>query len=40
MDAHGYKNLEDFRGKLARITPGDAWTFSASQYVEGLLGLG
>jgi dihydroorotate dehydrogenase (fumarate) len=40
MDAHGYKNLEDFRGKLARVTPGDAWTFSASQYVEGLLGLG
>jgi dihydroorotate dehydrogenase (fumarate) len=40
MDAHGYKNLEDFRGKLARLNPGDAWTFSASQYVEGLLGLG
>lgn len=40
MDARGYKNLEDFRGKLARITPGDAWTFSASQYVEGLIGLG
>jgi dihydroorotate dehydrogenase (fumarate) len=40
MDKHNYKNLEDFRGKLARINPGDAWTFSASQYVEGLLGLG
>jgi dihydroorotate dehydrogenase (fumarate) len=40
MDAHGYKNLEDFRGKLARINPGDAWTFAASQYVEGLIGLG
>jgi dihydroorotate dehydrogenase (fumarate) len=40
MDAHGYKNLEDFRGKLGRVNPGDAWTFAASQYVEGLIGLG
>ncbi len=40
MDARGYKNLEDFRGKLARQNPSDAWNFSASQYVEGLLGLG
>jgi len=40
MDAHGYKNVEDFRGKLARITPNDAWGFSTSQYVQGLLGLG
>ncbi|HEY5284839.1 MAG TPA: dihydroorotate dehydrogenase-like protein [Polyangia bacterium] len=40
MNAHGYKNLEDFRGKLARVDPNEPWTFSASQYVEGLLGLG
>jgi dihydroorotate dehydrogenase (fumarate) len=40
MDSHGYKNIEDFRGKLARINPGDAWGFSTSQYIEGLLGLG
>ena len=40
MDSHGYKNVEDFRGKLARVNPNDAWGFSASQYVEGLLGLG
>jgi dihydroorotate dehydrogenase (fumarate) len=40
METHGYKNLEDFRGKLARVDPNDPWTFSASQYVEGLLGLG
>jgi dihydroorotate dehydrogenase (fumarate) len=40
MDAHHYKNLEEFRGKLARLNPGDPWTFTASQYVEGLLGLG
>lgn len=40
MDAHGYANLEDFRGKLARINPNDAWTFTASQYVEGLIGIG
>jgi dihydroorotate dehydrogenase (fumarate) len=40
MDSHGYKNIEDFRGKLARINPNDAWGFSTSQYVEGLLGLG
>jgi dihydroorotate dehydrogenase (fumarate) len=40
MEKHGYKNIEDFRGKLARINPSDPWTFSASQYVEGLLGLG
>ncbi len=40
MDAHGYKNVEDFRGKLARINPNDPWGFSTSQYVEGLLGLG
>jgi dihydroorotate dehydrogenase (fumarate) len=40
MDLHGYKNIEEFRGKLARINPSDPWTFSASQYVEGLLGLG
>jgi dihydroorotate dehydrogenase (fumarate) len=40
MDTHGYKNIEDFRGKLARINPNDAWGFSTSQYVEGLLGLG
>ena len=40
MDKHSYKNVEDFRGKLARINPNDAWGFSTSQYVEGLLGLG
>jgi dihydroorotate dehydrogenase (fumarate) len=40
MDTHGYKNVEDFRGKLARVNPNDAWGFSTSQYVEGLLGLG
>jgi len=40
MDKHSYKNIEDFRGKLARINPNDAWGFSTSQYVEGLLGLG
>ncbi len=40
MDGHGYKNIEEFRGKLARINPSDAWGFSTSQYVEGLLGLG
>jgi len=40
MDKHGYKNIEDFRGKLARVNPNDAWGFSTSQYVEGLLGLG
>ena len=40
MVSHGYKNLEDFRGKLARIDPNDPWTFSTSQYVEGILGLG
>jgi dihydroorotate dehydrogenase (fumarate) len=40
MDGHKYRNLEDFRGKLARVNPGDTWNFSASQYVEGLLGLG
>jgi dihydroorotate dehydrogenase (fumarate) len=40
MKLHGYKNIEEFRGKLARVNPGDPWTFTASQYVEGLLGLG
>lgn len=40
MNLHNYKNIEAFRGKLARVNPGDPWTFSASQYVEGLLGLG
>jgi dihydroorotate dehydrogenase (fumarate) len=40
MEAHGHKNIEEFRGKLARVDPNDPWTFSASQYVEGLLGLG
>jgi dihydroorotate dehydrogenase (fumarate) len=40
MDKHGYQNLEDFRGKLARTNPSDPWTFTASQYVEGLIGLG
>jgi dihydroorotate dehydrogenase (fumarate) len=40
MNSHGYKNIEDFRGKLARVNPNDAWGFSTSQYVEGLLGLG
>jgi dihydroorotate dehydrogenase (fumarate) len=40
MESHGYKNLEEFRGKLARSNPGEAWGFSTSQYVEGLLGLG
>jgi dihydroorotate dehydrogenase (fumarate) len=40
MTAHGYENLEALRGKLARVNPNDAWGFSASQYVEGLLGLG
>lgn len=40
MDKHGYKNLEEFRGKLARINPSDPWTFATSQYVEGVIGLG
>jgi len=40
MNLHGYKNIEDFRGKLARTSPSDTWTFSAGQYVEGLVGLG
>ena len=40
MNGHGYKNIEVFRGKLARVNPNDAWTFTASQYVEGLIGLG
>jgi len=40
MNLHGYKNIEEFRGKLARVNPEDAWNFSASQYVEGLIGLG
>ncbi len=40
MDSHGYANIEDFRGKLARLNPNDTWGFTTSQYVEGLLGLG
>jgi dihydroorotate dehydrogenase (fumarate) len=40
MNLHGYKNIEEFRGKLARTSPGEAWNFTASQYVEGLIGLG
>jgi dihydroorotate dehydrogenase len=40
MTSHNYKNIEDFRGKLARVNPNDAWGFETSQYVEGLLGLG
>jgi dihydroorotate dehydrogenase (fumarate) len=40
MTKHGYKNLEEFRGKLARVNPSDPWTFAASQYVEGIIGLG
>jgi dihydroorotate dehydrogenase (fumarate) len=40
MKLHGYKNIEEFRGKLARVNPGDSWNFTASQYVEGLIGLG
>jgi dihydroorotate dehydrogenase (fumarate) len=40
MNSHNYKNIEDFRGKLARVNPSDPWTFAASQYVEGLIGLG
>jgi dihydroorotate dehydrogenase (fumarate) len=40
MKLHGYKNVEEFRGKLARVNPNDSWNFTASQYVEGLLGLG
>jgi dihydroorotate dehydrogenase (fumarate) len=40
MNLHGYKNIEEFRGKLARANPTDSWNFTASQYVEGLIGLG
>ena len=40
MNLHGYKNIEEFRGKLARTSPGEPWNFTASQYVEGLIGLG
>jgi len=40
MDKHGYRNVEEFRGKLARTNPSDPWTFAASQYVEGIIGLG
>lgn len=40
MDKHGYRNLEELRGKLARTNPSDPWTFATSQYVEGIIGLG
>jgi dihydroorotate dehydrogenase (fumarate) len=40
MDLHNYKNLEEFRGKLARSNPNESWNFTSGQYVEGLLGLG
>jgi dihydroorotate dehydrogenase (fumarate) len=40
MDAHGHKNIEDFRGKLSRTSPSDAWTFASGQYVEGVVGIG
>lgn len=40
MDAHKYKNLEEFRGKLARNNPGDSWSFEFAQYVEGVVGIG
>lgn len=40
MRLHGYKDIEDFRGKLARANPSDSWNFTASQYVDGLIGLG
>jgi len=40
MDAHKYKNIEEFRGKLARTNPADTWSFEFGQYVEGVVGIG
>jgi len=40
MDAHKYKNIEEFRGKLARTNPADTWSFEFGQYVEGVVGVG
>jgi dihydroorotate dehydrogenase len=40
MELHKYKNIEEFRGKLARTNPNDTWSFEFGQYVEGIIGIG
>lgn len=40
MELHKYKNIEEFRGKLARLNPNDTWSFEFGQYVEGIIGIG
>ena len=37
MDDKGYKNLDDFRGKLSRKNSKDPWAFTRAQYVKMLV---
>jgi len=39
MDAHGYSNIEDFRGKLNHSNVDDPYAFERAQYIQLLLGL-
>jgi dihydroorotate dehydrogenase (fumarate) len=39
MQDHGYKNLNDFRGKLAEQRAEDPWHFERGQYIKALLGF-
>jgi dihydroorotate dehydrogenase (fumarate) len=39
MDAHGYARLDGFRGKLAKRTTADAWSFERGQYIKAVVGF-
>jgi dihydroorotate dehydrogenase (fumarate) len=39
MKSHGYENLAQFRGKLARPQESDTWHFERGQYIKAVLGF-
>lgn len=39
MDGKGYKDLAAFRGKLAKSSRKDPWSFERAQYIKALLGF-
>jgi len=39
MDAHGFANLDAFRGKLGQKQGVDAWSFARGQYIKALVGV-
>jgi dihydroorotate dehydrogenase (fumarate) len=39
MSSHGYKNIEEFRGKVGKRHADDAWSFERGQYIKAIVGF-